>query len=162
LKNLATKCATCFGVGYAPFAPGSFGSLIGLVLGVFLHYLLSSITTTHGYYAAIGAVTLILAILTYVSYVIIEKAEQEMNAHDPKSIVLDEVIGQAIVTSFFPSTYIYITASYILFRFFDILKPWPVGHIDKNWGHAKGTLFDDVAAGIMALICLTFIHHYFL
>ncbi len=156
MKQLATKFATCAGIGFAPFAPGTFGSIPGVFIGALIGQSIFSPEKPILSQPTSCAITIgLISILTVISFYIIKKAEEEMQAHDPKSIVLDEVIGQMIVTSFFPFKLTYLCLGFVLFRFFDILKPWPVGHIDKNWHGPFGTLFDDVAAGLMALVTLS-------
>ena len=99
----------------------------------------------------------------------IESLENQFQQKDAKQIVIDEVIGQSIpvllieyitysqTQSFGADLYLYV-ASFFLFRFFDILKPFPIGYFDKNYKNSFGILFDDVLAGVytsMILLLLT-------
>ena len=95
----------------------------------------------------------------------IETLENQFEQKDARQIVIDEVIGQSIpilfieyiaylkTQSFGADLYLYI-ASFFLFRFFDILKPFPIRYFDKNYKNSFGILFDDVLAGIYTLILL--------
>lgn len=145
----SVKIAIMYPLGLLP-APGTWGSLPGLLLGAFL----SKIRHELGLIWLLDVLflALIFAFICYFSLKIIDSAEGFLNCHDDKRIVLDEVIGQAIPVSFITIEPVSMLICFGLFRFFDILKPGPIGVVDKKWPGAYGTLFDDVIAGIIALI----------
>jgi phosphatidylglycerophosphatase A len=140
--------ATGFGLGLIPKAPGTFGSLLGIPLGITLGLLPLEISVS----------TLVL--LSLISIFIIKEAEKEFNSHDPSAIVIDEIIGQAIPLMFVAATFQNIAISFFLFRVFDIFKRGPVGFVDKNLKGATGVLADDIVAGIIALASILLINNY--
>ena len=105
-----------------------------------------------------------ILVFTYALYAI-KTIENEFKQKDTRQIVIDEVIGQSIpiflieyivysqTQSFGADLYLYVI-SFFLFRFFDILKPFPIGYFDKNYKNSFGILFDDVLAGIYTLVVL--------
>ncbi|WP_299350500.1 phosphatidylglycerophosphatase A [uncultured Shimia sp.] len=153
--------ATVFGVGHIRPAPGTWGSGVGVLMALALHY--------------IGGFPL-LAIATVLVFLIgwwaTAEATRGAEDHDPSEIVIDEVAGQWIALllvsygawhagldplKLYPGW----IAGFALFRYFDITKPWLVGWADRR-GDALGVMLDDVIAGIMAAICtglLAFLWH---
>ena len=133
--------ATFFYLGKLPFAPGSWGSLGALALWLFLP--LS--------YAVHLAVILILFILgVYAS----NKVAEDMDDHDPSEVVIDEAVGMGISLFMLPhSLGLYILA-FILFRFFDILKPSFIYRL-QNLPGGWGIMLDDVLAGFFTLVVVT-------
>ena len=133
--------ATFFYLGKLPFAPGSWGSLGALALWLFLP--LS--------YAVHLAVILILFILGVYSS---NKVAEDMDDHDPSEVVIDEVVGMGISLFMLPhSLGLYILA-FILFRFFDILKPSFIYRL-QNLPGGWGIMLDDVLAGLFTLAVVT-------
>jgi phosphatidylglycerophosphatase A len=135
---LALAIATC-GVGYLPLAPGTFGSLVGV--GMFL--LLPPI-----------AVPIAILAVTFVGIWAGTRTEELAGRKDPGKIVVDEVAGQLI--ALFPLVFvkwsmITVMVSFILFRFFDIVKPYPANRLQELKGGA-GVMFDDLVAGAYAAI----------
>lgn len=123
--------ATFFGVGYARRAPGTFGSLAGLALAAFL-----------------GAWLLpALIFLLIVGYAICRPAVRVFSSGDPSRFVLDEVCGMMIGASVYPKTPLWYLAAFALFRFFDILKPWPISKV-QGMKHPSAIMSDDVLAGV--------------
>ena len=140
---LALAIATC-GVGYLPLMPGTFGSLVGV--GIFL-----ALTR----FAAVS-ILLLLAILafTFVGIWAGTRTEELAERKDPGKIVVDEVAGQLI--ALFPLVFvkwsmIMVMVSFILFRFFDIVKPYPANRLQELKGGA-GVMCDDLVAGAYAAI----------
>jgi phosphatidylglycerophosphatase A len=134
---LALAIATC-GVGYLPLIPGTFGSLLGV--GIFL--LLSR--------TAAGLLVSILAI-TFAGIWAASRTEELAGRKDPGKVVVDEVAGQMIATLplvFFTQwSMLAVIVSFILFRFFDIVKPYPANRLQEMNGGA-GVMFDDLVAGV--------------
>jgi phosphatidylglycerophosphatase A len=153
---LALSIATC-GVGYLPLAPGTFGSLVGL--GIFL--LLARLTT--------GAplVAIVLALIVAVTLAGIwagSRIEQLSGRKDPGKVVVDEVAGQMI--SLFPLTLFshwstgLVILSFILFRFFAIVKPYPANRLQELDG-GVGIMFDDLVAGVYGAVVISIISRIF-
>ncbi|GAA0857851.1 phosphatidylglycerophosphatase A [Aliiglaciecola litoralis] len=136
LRNPAHFLALGFGSGLAPKMPGTFGSLAALPL-IFLcaHYLS---------FSAYLAFTLIASV---VGIWVCGKTAEDMGVHDDSSIVWDEVAGMLIAMLAVPFTFTNVIIAFALFRFFDILKPWPISVLDKNLHGGLGIMLDDIAAG---------------
>jgi len=126
------------GAGYAPVAPGTAGSIVGLLL----YYLLATLPPAR--YCAVTGIIIMLAIG------LAGKAEKFLGAHDPPQVVIDEIAGQLIALAVLPVHWTYILAGFLLFRFFDITKPWPAGAIDRDIRGGAGIVLDDVVAGLYA------------
>jgi phosphatidylglycerophosphatase A len=147
-KKLAYIIATFFGVGYCPVASGTAGSLATLPFAFLLYF----------YCGGLPAI-LAFFVLVYVAGTLASKEVLKYTSHDPSIIVIDEVAGQLIPLIFFsalPSSYgdwwLYIALpSFVLFRIFDILKPFPANYFDKKVLNAHGVMLDDIVAGIYAL-----------
>ncbi|MCO5143818.1 MAG: phosphatidylglycerophosphatase A [Oligoflexia bacterium] len=144
---LGDAIATFFYVGKIPFAPGTFGSLAALPFSYYLWKLPSS-------WATILCVALFF-IGVWAAQQVIDKTKTE----DHSSIVMDEVIGIFIVTSLATHWWDYVIA-FILFRIFDIWKPWPIRWIDKRWKGGLGAMMDDVFAAAYAFL-IFFLLKYF-
>ncbi|MBI5642467.1 MAG: phosphatidylglycerophosphatase A [Deltaproteobacteria bacterium] len=141
MKNAISKfLATGAYIGYIPFAPGTFGTLWGVLIA----YCLAG-ASTPVYAATVFAVSI-------VSIYAAEETCRITGKKDPGSIVCDEISG--VLVSFFliPFTLLNAILVFILFRFFDILKPYPAGHLDKNIKGGLGVVADDLAAGVYANI----------
>lgn len=140
LKNPWHLAAVGFGSGLVKFAPGTFGSIAAIPFCLILLYL--------PWY-----INLIVIILSFIlGTIACNKAEQAMGIHDHGGIVIDEFVGMFISSLFFPQNPYLIILSFILFRFFDILKPYPISLLDRNVKGGFGIMIDDVIAGIYALI----------
>ena len=158
IKKINLIFVTFLGVGYIKLAPGTFASLLTSIIFYYLFRI--DISIEHFF---ILCFTMIL-FFTYSLYAI-KIIEGEFEQKDARQIVIDEVIGQSIpilfieyiaylkTQSFGADLYLYI-ASFFLFRFFDILKPFPIRYFDKNYKNSFGILFDDVLAGVYTLILL--------
>ncbi len=129
-------------VGNVPFAPGTFGSLLGLVVCFLL-------TTVPISVAAIIVVALILF-----SVWVSEHAEKMMGKKDPGSVVIDEVAGMVVTMIGIPFGVVTAITGFILFRLLDIVKPPPVRFFQDDLAGGAGIVMDDVAAGIIANILL--------
>jgi phosphatidylglycerophosphatase A len=142
--------ATGFGVGYSPIAPGTLGTLVAIPI----YYFLSEIPS------ALYEITLIGFI--FLSVWISEKAEIFFVKKDDQRIVIDEIVGFLITMLWVPKTTRFIIIGFILFRFFDILKPFPIRRLEKGLKGGYGVVLDDVAAGVYANIILQVIHLFIL
>jgi phosphatidylglycerophosphatase A len=130
-----------FGSGLAPKAPGTFGTLAAIPLFLLLTMLMP---TPLPY--AIAVIVMGLA-----GIYICGKAADDVGVHDHPAIVWDEFVGFFITMFMVPVSWQSILVGFILFRMFDIFKPWPISFIDKNMTGGAGIMFDDVLAGFFAL-----------
>lgn len=120
-------------------APGTFGSLAAVPLCALLIY-------------CPVYVQILVALITFIiGTKAASETEKAMGMHDNSSIVIDEFDGMFIAVIAFPHFWYYSLLAFVLFRIFDILKPWPVSLADKKIGGGLGVMVDDVIAGIMAL-----------
>lgn len=153
---LALSIATC-GVGYLPLMPGTFGSL--LAVGIFL-LLVRAL-------AGNALVAVVLALIVAVTFAGIwagSRVEQLFGRKDPGKVVVDEVAGQLI--ALFPLTFFaqwstgIVIVSFILFRFFDIVKPYPANRLQELDG-GIGIMFDDLVAGVYGAVVVSIISRVF-
>ena len=130
--------ATGFYVGRIPFAPGTFGSLIGLVFAFAL--------------ASFNLGLALFCVLTFIffSVWIAHEAERILKQKDPGCIVIDEIIGMAVTLLGMPFNLKTVLLGFVFFRFFDILKPPPIRTVEKRLAGGVGVVADDVIAGILA------------
>ena len=155
IKTLNYLFVTCFGVGSFRFAPGTVTSLI---TAIFLYSLFHIIKLSN-----IAILIIILIIFIYSFYAVSEYIKYIENK-DPKEIVVDEFIGQSIPIYLYEIShgitkdaqeaalfYLYI---FILFRYFDIKKPFPVSFFDKKFKNSFGVIMDDVVAGLYVVLTL--------
>ncbi|MFK8138330.1 MAG: phosphatidylglycerophosphatase A [Bdellovibrionales bacterium] len=143
--NWVDLIATGFYFGKAPKAPGTFGTIVGIPLVYFLSDL-----------HPIGYGIFCFGLLLLGIYVC-DLYEAKHKTHDPGEIVIDEIVGYAITMFLVPASREYLALGFLLFRFFDILKPFPIGAIDKKAKGGFGVMADDVIAGIFANILLQFV-----
>ncbi|MBT5433754.1 MAG: phosphatidylglycerophosphatase A [Alphaproteobacteria bacterium] len=146
LRTPGALVATWFGVGLIRPAPGTWGSVAALPLGVGILYLA-------GPWGLLGAAVAIFAFGTWETHRLIRGFPDDAG-HDHASIVVDEVAGQLIAlipALFSPLLWL---AAFLLFRLFDIWKPGPIGMLDRKVPGALGVMLDDVAAGVAAALCV--------
>jgi phosphatidylglycerophosphatase A len=137
---VALSIATAFGVGYIPFAPGTFGSAVGLVVWAALP---SSIA------AHLVAILLMFAIGAWCGTV----AERHFGGTDPGPVVIDEVMGMLLTLFMHPVGWGGAMAAFLLFRAFDVLKPYPADRLERLPG-GLGVMADDGMAAIYANLVL--------
>ena len=142
LKNPLHWPALGFGLGAAPFAPGTFGTLLGIPV-----YLLFTGWPLTGYLLAVAGLFLI-------GIVACQTTARALGVHDHPAIVFDEVVGFLITMTLAPPGGWWLAAGFALFRLFDIWKPWPIRWIDRRVRGGVGIMLDDVLAGIYALLVL--------
>ena len=142
--NPACFMALGAGAGLAPRAPGTFGTLVGIPL-LFL-------MPQH-----VGLNLLVIAVLFAVGVWCCDVCAKELGVHDHPGIVWDEVVGYLLVMVAVPRTLLFVVLGFILFRFFDILKPWPIKVVDQNVHGGFGIMVDDVVAAVFAAIVLQII-----
>jgi len=140
--------ATGFYIGNIPFAPGTFGTVLGLPLCFVLAGLKLPL--------AIVCTVLFIAIAVWVA----NDAEKLLKKKDPGCIVIDEIAGMAVTLVGLPFNLTTALIGFIIFRILDILKPFPIRTLDKRLTGGFGVVMDDVAAGFIANILLRIIIHY--
>jgi phosphatidylglycerophosphatase A len=146
MKHFISLLASGFGVGYSPVAPGTLGTLIAIPV----YYFLSEIPSPLYEITLIG--------FFFLSVWVSENAERLFGKKDDQRIVIDEIIGFLITMLWVPKTIRFVIIGFFLFRFFDILKPFPIRHVEKRFKGGFGVVLDDVAAGVYANIVLQFIY----
>jgi phosphatidylglycerophosphatase A len=159
IDYLALGIATC-GVGYLPVAPGTFGSLLGVGLYLLLRVICVSrlggltdnvLTTAYGF---LMFELLLIVCVTFAGIWAASRVEQLDSQKDPGKVVIDEVAGQLIAITAVPVAVVSwwpIILAFLLFRFFDIVKPYPARRLEALEG-GLGIMADDVVAGIYAAI----------
>ena len=165
LDYLSLAITTC-GVGYLPLAPGTYGSLLAVGFYAFLATTFGSFRYAASFdspeflVAVIHAVIL-TALLLYILLGIwaASRSIELLGNTDAPQAVVDEVIGQLIVFLFIPFTtsWMLIAAAFLLFRLFDIWKPYPIDYLQELPG-GIGVCADDMLAGVYAGVCLSIIH----
>ena len=131
-----------FGSGLAPVAPGTFGSLVGLAIALAL--------------APLGLAWNLLAVVvvTVAGIWICGESARRLGVHDHPAIVWDEVAGMMITMLAAPDAWWGAPLAFVLFRVFDIAKPWPIREVDHGMPGGAGIMLDDVLAGIFAALVL--------
>lgn len=143
MKNkLILLIASGLGLGYAPLIPGTFGTL----LGVLIYYFLGQ----RQWWLVILITILIFLIAVWSSH----QAEKIMFTRDPQVVTIDEVAGYLVTMLSFPNNWKWLLAGFVLFRVFDIIKPWPASYFDNVSRRGFAVVMDDIVAGIYANICL--------
>ncbi len=148
LKNPWHLLATGFGSGLSPFIPGTMGTLAAIP-----PFLLLAQLPVYLYIAAV-------IIASVVGIKICQVTSDDMGVHDHGSIVWDEFAGFWITMSLMPILGIslmewhWIAAGFVLFRFFDMVKPWPISWLDKQVHGGLGIMLDDLVAGLMSALAL--------
>jgi len=166
IKTLNTLFVTMFGLGKLLKIPGTVGSLVTIII----LYILFHILNLSSNLILIGLiVTLIFSFLAVATH--IKNTENK----DPKEVIIDEFIGQSIPIYLYEISHgteksadeaiIFYCICFVLFRFFDIVKPFPVSYFDKNFKNSFGVIMDDVCAGfyvVLSLICFMVLSSYFI
>ena len=142
MRRLILALASNGGLGYAPVAPGTFGSLAGIPA----YYLMGDLSPA-GY---AGIWTVLLA----VSFWAAEQAGRIFGVADDGRIVIDELVGYLVAVAFLPFSWSSALLGFLLFRVFDVVKLPPAGWIDRNWKNGIGVVLDDVVAGLYSAAAL--------
>jgi len=166
IKNFNSLFVTMFGLGKIRFMPGTFGSLATVII---LYYLFHVLNIS----SSIVFMGLII-IFVYSFYAISEHIKDRENK-DPSEIIIDEFLGQSIPIYLYEISHgttkdgseaiVYYSLFFILFRYFDIMKPFPVNFFDKNFKNTFGVIMDDICAGfyvVLTLVCFMIIKSYVL
>jgi len=144
-KNPVHFLAFGLGSGAAPKAPGTVGTLAAIPFYLLLQPL------SLGWYATVLVLTFLIGIY------LCGKTSEDMGVHDHGGIVWDEFVGYWVTMFAAPAGWLWIILGFILFRIFDIVKPWPIAWVDKKVAGGFGIMLDDLLAGLMALVCLQFL-----
>ena len=140
-KSVMFLATGCF-IGNISFAPGTFGSVLGLPLSFFL----SKIDFSMG-------VLLTLVFILFAIW-IAHEAEKTLNTEDPGCIVIDEIAGIILTLFGLPFNITSVTAGFLVFRVLDIWKPYPIRFLEKKFSGGIGIVLDDVVAGILSNLIL--------
>ena len=165
IKTINTLFVTMFGLGKFSKIQGTFGSLATVII-FYLFFHIFNLSSN---------LILILLILIFVlSFFAVAHHIKDKENKDPKEVIIDEFIGQSIPIYLYEISHgtekspnealIFYGICFVLFRFFDIAKPFPVNFFDKNFKNSFGVIMDDVIAGIyvvLSLICFMFLSSYF-
>ena len=166
VKTFNSLFVTMFGLGKIRFIPGTFGSLATTLI----LYCLFHIINISPNIILIG----LIIIFTYSFYAVSSHIENSENK-DPSEIIIDEFLGQSIPIYLYEISHgtkkdggeaiMYYALFFILFRYFDIMKPFPVSFFDKNFKNSFGVIMDDICAGfyvVLTLVCFMIIKSYIL
>ena len=166
IKNFNSLLVTMFGLGKIRFMPGTIASL---VTSIFLFYLFNSLNVTS------NIILIGLVIIFIYSFYAVSTHIKGGKNKDPREIVIDEFLGQSIPIYLYEISHgttktnneavIYYLIFFILFRYFDIMKPFPVNFFDKNFKNSFGVIMDDIFAGlyvVLTLVCFMIIKSYVL
>ena len=166
IKKFNNLFVTMFGIGRIKVIPGTFGSLVTVII---LYVLF------HTFDISSNLILLGLIIIFIYSFYAVKGHIENIEDKDPREIVIDEFIGQSIPIYLYEVSHgtekspneaiIFYAVCFILFRFFDIKKPFPVSFFDKNYKNSFGVIMDDVCAGlyvVLSLICFMVLSSYFI
>lgn len=131
-----------FGSGLSPVAPGTFGTLVALPIYLWMQNL------------TLGNYVLVVFIMTVFGVWLCQVTANNLGVHDHQGIVWDEIVGYLITMTAAPFGWVWMIIGFILFRFFDIVKPWPIKWVDKKVDGGVGIMFDDILAGVFAFLVL--------
>jgi phosphatidylglycerophosphatase A len=166
IKNFNSLFVTMFGLGKIKFMPGTFGSLATVVI---LFYLFHSLNISSN-------VILIGWIIVFIySFYAVSVYTEDSKNKDPGEIIIDEFLGQSIPIYLYEISHgttkesnesiVYYALFFILFRYFDIMKPFPVNFFDKNFKNSFGVIMDDICAGlyvVLTVVCFIIVESYVL
>lgn len=146
LKNtIVDALATAGFVGRIGFAPGTWGTLWGIPLALA--------------FAAVGPTAYLVLTLVFIffSIVVAQLWESLHQRHDAGEVVIDEVAGYLVAFTWLPLHWVSFACAFLLFRLFDIWKPFPISWLDRRVGGGLGVVVDDLAAGLLANVILQFV-----
>ena len=164
IKTFNSLLVTMFGLGKIKIIPGTFGSFATIIFLYFFFHILK---------LSPNIVLIGLLIVFIYSFIAVASHIKEKENKDPKEVIIDEFIGQSIPIYLYEISHgtqktsdeaiIFYGICFVLFRFFDILKPFPVNYFDKNYKNSFGVIMDDVCAGlyvVLSLICFMLLSSY--
>ncbi len=148
LSSPSAFLAFGFGSGLSPVAPGTMGTLVAIPFAVLLK----------GLGAPVFWVTLVAAFLIGVK--LCSVVSRKMGVHDHGGVVWDEMVGYWLAVAFIPLQWQWMLMAFVLFRLFDILKPWPIRQLDRNVSGGFGIMIDDILAAVFTIIVLAVLRLY--
>ena len=134
-----------FGAGLAPFAPGTFGTLLGWAIAWAVP------TESAGILLIVAGVFFLLGVWAC------DITGRHLGVADHPAMVWDEVVAFLIILAIVPRTYFWQLTAFVAFRFFDILKPPPIRYLERRYGGGLGVMFDDIVAALYALLVLALV-----
>jgi phosphatidylglycerophosphatase A len=137
-----------FGSGLAPVAPGTFGTLVGIPFFFFMASL-----------PLWGYLSLILAFFLFGVW-LCDRSSKMLGVHDHGGIVWDEIVGYLVTMIAAPAGWEWVIVGFILFRIFDIFKPWPIAYLDRHVSGGFGIMVDDILAGVYAMLILQLLSYF--
>lgn len=146
-KNPFWLIGTLGGVGRSPVAPGTCGAFVTLPFA----WAIQAFFGTQGLMIAV-------VVLFFVGWMAAHYVCVEMADSDPQEVVIDESVGQLIALFFIPMNWHWYVVAFILFRAFDIIKPWPINYVETRFDNGFGVMLDDVVAGFFALCSVQVIY----
>ncbi len=149
LANPIHLLAFGFGSGVMPKAPGTWGTLVAVPIFLLLQDL------------PMMAYLVVVLFTAVVGVWLCHVAAKDLGVHDHPGIVWDEIVGYLITMIAAPPGWLWLLIGFVLFRLFDILKPWPIRAIDHGVDGGLGIMLDDILAGVMALACLQLLAYFF-
>jgi phosphatidylglycerophosphatase A len=166
IKTFNSLLVTMFGLGKIRFMPGTFGSLATVI---FLFYLFHTLNIS-------SDIILIGWIIIFIySFYAVSSHTRNNKDKDPEEIIIDEFLGQSIPIYLYEISHgttkesteaiVYYALFFILFRYFDIMKPFPVNFFDKNFKNSFGVIMDDICAGlyvVLTVVCFIIVKSYVL
>ncbi|MDH3886994.1 MAG: phosphatidylglycerophosphatase A [Gammaproteobacteria bacterium] len=138
LRHPLDFLALGFGSGLLPRAPGTAGTIAAIPLYLVMQSL------------ALPVYVSLVAVLFLLGIPICAHTAKRLGVHDHPGIVWDEIVGYLVTMIFAPTGWLWVLAGFVLFRFFDVLKPWPIRWLDRRVGGGFGIMVDDLLAGIAA------------
>ena len=166
LKKINSLFVTMFGIGKLPRIPGSYASLATVILLYLLFHIFSVSADIFLFFLVAIFIISLFAVNLFI---------KDLTNKDPKEVVIDEFIGQSIPIYMYEISHgteksyeeaiIFYGVCFILFRFFDIVKPFPVNFFDKKFKNSFGVIMDDICAGfyvVLSLICFMIFKSYFI
>ena len=166
IKTFNSLFVTMIGLGKIKFIPGTFGSLATTII---LYYLFHTLKISP------NIILIILIIIFFYSFYAVSNYIENNENKDPGEIIIDEFLGQSIPIYLYEISHgttknageaiVYYLLFFILFRYFDIIKPFPVSFFDKNFKNSFGVIMDDICAGfyvVLTLVCFMIIKSYVL
>ena len=155
-----------FGLGKIKFMPGTFGSLVTTILLFYLFHTLS---------ISSDIILIVWIVIFIYSFYAVSTHTRNIENKDPREVIIDEFLGQSIPIYLYEISHgttkesneaiIYYGLFFILFRYFDIMKPFPVSFFDKNFKNSFGVIMDDICAGfyvVLTLVCFMIVKSYIL
>ncbi|MFN5745168.1 MAG: phosphatidylglycerophosphatase A [Methylococcaceae bacterium] len=137
-----------FGSGLVPFAPGTFGTLVAIPI----YYAMAGLSLP--VYGSLVTLLFLLGIL------ICQRCEDSLSISDHSGIVWDEIVGYLITMAAVPYSWQAASLGFLLFRLFDIIKPWPISQLDRTLHGGLGVMLDDALAGVFAASALHWVMAY--